>query len=119
MQATKMMLLFCSLVLAGGCYYDNEEELYPFAFCDTTNVTWSADIQPLAQTKCAISGCHAPGGQPPDLSTYDGFKAQADGGRIMARVIDKTPSVMPSTGPLPACDQLKIKQWLEDGAPQN
>ena len=108
-----------ALVALGGCYYDNEEELYPFSFCDTQGVSWAQDIQPLIQLRCATPGCHVPGAQSPDLTTYAAVKAQADAGRIQARVIDRVPSSMPPTGPLPSCDQLKIKRWLEEGSPDN
>lgn len=111
--------LLAAILLLGGCYYDNEEELYPFSFCDTANVTWAGEIRPMVQLRCATPGCHVQGGQSPDLSTYAGVKAQADAGRIQARVIDRVPSSMPPSGPLPSCDQLKLKRWLDAGAPEN
>ena len=44
----------------GGCYYDNEEELYGPLYaqqqCDTSNVSYSQDIAPLVQNKCLM--CH-------------------------------------------------------------
>jgi hypothetical protein len=109
-----MMVLFL-----GACYYDNEEELYPDNFCDTQAVTWSGTIQPLMQTRCALPGCHVPGAQSPDLSNYTSVKAQADAGRIRARAIDGTPSIMPPSGRMPSCDQAKLDAWLQLGAPNN
>ena len=106
-------------VLSTGCYYDVEEELYPDSFCDTTNVTWSADIQPLISTNCAISGCHVPGFQTPDLTTYANVKAAADIGAIKARAIDGDPSPMPPSGLLPKCDRQDLQTWLDAGAPNN
>ncbi len=103
----------------GGCYYDNEEELYPFSFCDTQNVTWSGTIQPIIQSRCAIPGCHVTGAQSPNLTTYAGVKSQADAGRIQARVIDRSPSAMPPSGALPSCELLAISAWLAAGAPEN
>ena len=104
-------------IILTGCYSDNEEELYPFAFCDTQNVTWSNDIQPLIQARCATPACHAPGQQSPDLSTYQGVFAKAD--RVRARAIDGSPSFMPPSGKLASCDQIKLKDWLDQGAPNN
>ncbi|HRP00505.1 MAG TPA: hypothetical protein PLN54_13800, partial [Flavobacteriales bacterium] len=75
------------LLPLAGCYYDKEEVLYPNSFCNTTNVTWSGTIQPLVTSRCASPGCHVPGGQAPDLSTYTAFKAQVDLGRVQARAI--------------------------------
>lgn len=118
MRAKDLLMLLLPFTVV-GCYYDNEEELYPFSACNTQNVTWSADIQPIIQLRCATPSCHVVGGQTPDLSTYAGVKAQADAGRIKARVIDRTPSSMPPSGALPACDQQLIDAWLAAGAPQN
>jgi hypothetical protein len=102
-----------------GCYYDNEEELYPFGGCNTSNVTWSGTIQPLITTRCATPGCHVQGGQPPNLGTYAAVKAQVDAGRIKARAIDGSPSFMPPSGKLPSCDIVALNTWLAAGAPEN
>lgn len=110
-------LLFA--VLSSGCYYDIEEELYPNSFCNTENVSWSADVQPLISGNCAISGCHVSGAQTPDLSTYAGAKAAADAGAILARAINGDPSPMPGSGLLPNCDRQTLKAWLDAGAPNN
>lgn len=115
------LIAMMSLLAIGatGCYYDNEEELYPFAFCDTQNVSWSQDIRPIIQARCAIPGCHVTGAQAPDLTTYAAVKQQADAGRIKARVVDRTPSVMPPGGALPGCDLQQVTAWLAAGAPEN
>lgn len=107
------------VVASTGCYYDNEETLYPNSFCDTGAVTWSGTIQPLMQSRCAIPGCHVTGAQSPDLSTYAGVKAQVDGGRIQARVIQGSPSFMPASGKLPNCEIQKVQAWITAGALNN
>lgn len=118
---TILLLAFAATVLWGfnGCYYDNEEVLYPNSFCDTSIVTWSGTIQPLMTSRCALPGCHVIGGQLPDLSTYTAVKLQADNGRIRARAINGSPSFMPASGKLPACDLEKLDIWLQAGAPNN
>lgn len=117
-KRSPILLVLLTMVFS-ACYYDNEEELYPNDFCETTAVSWSVTIQPLMQTRCAIPGCHVPGAQTPDLSNYNSVKAQADAGRIKARVIDGVPSIMPPSGRLPSCDQKKLEAWLLQGAPNN
>jgi hypothetical protein len=104
-------------VAASGCYYDNEEELYPFDFCDVTNVTYSGTIQPIVQGNCAVPGCHVPGATSPDLSTYAGLKTAADNGKLRQQTI--VARTMPPSGALPGCDQLAIQAWLDAGAPNN
>ncbi len=117
-------LFFLFLVASGlsvlpGCYYDNEEYLYPDTFCDTSAVTWSGTIEPLIQSNCAIPGCHVPGGQSPSLTSYTAVKAIADDGKLRGVVINGTPYFMPPSGKLPACDQNHLQAWLDAGAPQN
>lgn len=116
-QLTTILLLALGILALPGCYYDNEEELYPNSFCDTTNVTWSGTIQPLVQTSCAIPGCHVPGSQSPDLSSYAGVSANASA--IRGVVVDGSPISMPPSGKLPACSQQAIALWVAAGAPQN
>lgn len=119
-MAAKRAPLFVAaiaLVLAQGCYYDNEEELYPSTFCDTSNVTWSGTIQPLIQSNCAVPGCHVPGGQSPNLATYSGVQSNA--AAVKGVIADGVPYRMPPSGALPPCDQLKVRAWVDGGAPQN
>lgn len=114
-------LLVVSISLAfTGCYYDNEQELYPgAATCDTTvPVTFSGTIKPLIQNRCAVSGCHA-GSQSPDLRNDQTIKQHADNGSLKARVIDRIPPAMPPGGPLPPCEIQQLQAWLDQGAPMN
>lgn len=113
-----LSILACTALLAlSGCYYDNEQELYPNSYCDTTSVTWSFSIQPLINSNCAIPGCHVPGAQSPDLSTYEVVRSNA--ASIRGVVIDGSPFIMPPTGQLPSCDRLKVSRWVDGGALQN
>lgn len=116
-----VLLSLAAVLLIGtnGCYYDKEELLYPGSFCDTVGVTWTTDIEPLINTKCAVSGCHANGTVAPNLTGYTAVKAQADNGRLRARAIDGVPSFMPASGKLPACDLADLDAWLRAGAPNN
>lgn len=117
MKKALLLLMMATLLLLPGCYYDNEEELYPNSFCDTTNITWSGAIQPLVQSSCAIPGCHVPGAQSPDLSTYTGVQANA--AAVKGVVADGSPFYMPPSGKLPACDQQKVRTWVDAGAIQD
>src|SRR5690606_3485566 len=79
-------------IFLSGCYYDNEEELYPFSNlnCDTLSViTYSNTIQAIANTNCAISGCHT-GVNPTGgikLETYQQMKSIADNSKLSSRVL--------------------------------
>ncbi len=112
-----LLLGAAALLAMPGCYYDNEEELYPNTFCDTANVTWSGTIQPLVQSSCAIPGCHVPGSQSPDLSNHSAVQANA--AAVKGVIVDGAPFYMPPSGRLPACDQQKVALWVAAGSPQN
>lgn len=83
--------------------------------CDS--ITFTTQIKPIIDNQCV--NCHSAGGQSPDLSTYSLLKAQVDGGRIKARVIDQNPSPMPPAGNLSSEELNSIKCWLDAGAPNN
>lgn len=72
----KYALIVCTFLCfsLAGCRYDNEENLYPdptpMADCDTIGLTYTADMKDFFDTRCALSGCHAPGNFDPDLSVW-------------------------------------------------
>lgn len=105
-----------------GCYYDNEEELYPFAGnqCDTLlPLSYNGIIQPIMQQNCAISGCHT-GVNPTGglrLDTYTQVSEIALNGDMSSRVIVNRD--MPPSGPLSACDISALQAWIDLGAPEN
>jgi hypothetical protein len=47
MRAILPIVVFMLLVATQGCYYDNEERLYPNSFCDTTAVTYATKVVPI------------------------------------------------------------------------
>ena len=98
-----------------GCYYDVEQELYPSTSCDLSVTTYSAVIEPIISTNCAVPACHVAGGTSPDLSTYAGVSANISAVQQRA-VVDKT---MPPSGALSSCDQAKLQTWIDNGANNN
>ncbi len=107
--------VFLSMVL-GSCYYDKEETLYPDEFIkDTAQTTYSGVIKPLIAGNCAISGCHVPGFQVPDLSTYAGLHANIE--RVRIRAIEL--QTMPAAGAMSTANIAKLKKWIENGAQNN
>lgn len=105
-----------------GCYYDNEETLYPGqGNCDTSNVTYSGSIVPIVMANC--NECHSsafPNGNVV-TETYEGLKTVADDGRLWGTV-SHNPNypAMPKDRPqLQECDLRKIKIWIDNGALNN
>ena len=121
----KFWVVLPMMVLA-ACYKDNKEDMYglgPGSNCDTTNVTYTATIQPVLQSKCATAGCHnaATSSAGINLSTHVGAKAIADNG-LLLKVTRHESGVapMPQGGAkLDDCNLAQIQKWVQDGAPNN
>ena len=116
-------VLIFSLALASSCTYDNEKELFKDTLvgCDTIDVSYKDDILPILQNNCYE--CHAASVATAGiiLEGYDNVKEKADDGRLVG-VTSRLPGFpqMPFGRPkLPACELLKIKKWVEAGAPNN
>ena len=125
----KMMIIGGLLAItAAGCYNDKADKLYPTASattCDTTTVTFAADIEPIISANCAISGgCHDAAGAA-TTSGYnfvgysDDLVNQASIGKLVSD-IEHTTNPMPQNAPkLSDCDINKIIRWVNQGAQNN
>ncbi len=88
--------------------------------CDTSNVTYTAYIQPLVAGKCV--GCHGannPGGGI-KLTNYAEVKASAQTGKFYGSIAWLSGyKTMPQSGPqLSGCQTSKVKAWVDGGMPQ-
>ena len=118
-----MRIIFLSaiaLLTVSGCYYDNEEDLYPGSTtCDTNNVTYSASVAPVLSAYC--NSCH--GGSAPNgnvkTDTYNSVVSNIT--RIRGAINHESGFMaMPlDGGKLPACDLTKIDIWIRQGMPDN
>jgi hypothetical protein len=110
-----------------GCYYDNEEELYPAsAECNTENMSFDGDIWPVINASC--TGCHS-GANPSggiSLQNYSDVNAaaQIDPGNygslygVVSHASGNSP--MPkNSDKLPDCTVTQIKAWIDQGALDN
>ncbi|NNC94999.1 MAG: hypothetical protein HKN92_05505 [Chitinophagales bacterium] len=107
-------------ITSQGCYYDNVEDLFPGGVCDTTAVSFSADVQPIIDLKCATPGCHVAGGSPGIIMTnYAGIKAKVDDGSFENRALVQ--KNMPPSGSqdLTNCELDILTAWINAGAPDN
>ena len=125
MKKTRIKKLILPLVstvlLMSGCYYDNEEELYPGpggdGACDTVTVSFTAQIEPLINTKCAVAGCHL-NNQSPLLTSYSAISANAS--RIRQRVYVSKDMPPPGSGyTLSDNERELINNWICQGALNN
>lgn len=84
--------------------------------CTTVSKTFSTDVSPIIQQKCALSGCHGPGSfnGPGSLTNYaEIFDARA---RIRPAVANR---IMPKDGSLNNSQRNTILCWIDAGAPDN
>ncbi len=111
-----------------GCYYDNEEALYPDVqpgtLGDTIAVTFSGDILPMLQTYCWA--CHSNDnavlkGNGIFIEDYSDVKGFADKGSLYGTISwDPRYERMPyRSAKLPSEEIFKVKRWIEGGAPEN
>lgn len=108
------------LLLLGGCYYDNEEALYPGTVCDTVSPSFATTILPIIEKNCA--SCHS-GAAPSaglSLSNYNEVKSAVNNNFLLDRVLQLNGStVMPPSGPLTNCNLDQINSWISQGMPNN
>lgn len=116
-----LFFMIAVLMLLKSCYYDIEDELYPYNAPDS--VTYSGNIVPILQTNCysCHSGTAFPSGNGIILDTYSGVKAKVNDGKFACAVNhDGSCSPMPKgTSKLSANLLSEINTWLADGAPNN
>lgn len=121
---TPIVTFVTFLLVAGACYYDNEEALYPLAAsdCDTTNVSYSITVTGILSGSCL--SCHsgtnaAVAGNNIRLDTYTDLSASLQA--VQASINHKAGySPMPKNGgKLNSCSLTQFDIWIRKGAPNN
>ncbi len=128
-KAIIIILVLINLFVLAGCY--KSATLYPSTNTVLSKqVSFSKDILPILTKNCSLSGCHATGGQTPDLSATKAFNSLVNGGFIDVSDPQKSVVYMRLTGKLtPAMplngssnpsniDEL-ILTWITEKAPNN
>lgn len=118
----KIIALLLTAAAFAGCYNDKYEDLYPTGpvGCDTTTVTYAADIKPLLDSKCNTSGCHnGSGSTSKNFTTYAGIQPHIP--RLLGSVnwtpgFQAMPQGLPKLSP---CEINKMTRWVNQGALNN
>lgn len=127
MKFKPLLIIPLSLLMYASCTADNEQDLGFIANCteDIQTVSFTADIQPIFNANCAISGCHTSGGTTPPANGYnfnnyngivavDTFELKSAINRVQGF------EPMPRNAPkLPACDIKRIEVWISQGQLNN
>jgi hypothetical protein len=75
----------------------------------------------ILNTNCTFSGCHNTGSVNGDFTSYAGIKLKVDNGTFSNRVLvtkDMPPNYTSGPSSLSDCDLIKLKKWINLGAPQ-
>jgi hypothetical protein len=83
--------------------------------------SYSADVDPIITTKCAISGCHNGSlGADRDWTNFEKFQAKALAGIVKQKIVaHEMPPPGSAGGPL-SDDQISIIScWIDNGALDN
>ena len=119
-------LLGMLMLIMNACYYD--EVLPQESVGDVGEMSFSADIIPIFNASCNVSGCHNKGGQKPDLSAENAFNTLTNGGYIDKATPESSSLYLWMTGkkgtPMPvsgsnATYNAKVLAWIEQGAHNN
>ena len=109
------------LLSVSSCTYENEEELYTVTGCQTDDMSYASDIEPILETNCY--GCHAVGVSFGNitLEEYSNLSISVGNGALMGSInhIDGW-SPMPQGAPmLLECQIEKVEAWISQGAKNN
>lgn len=117
------LYIFTVYILSlSSCYFDSEEKLYPnIPACDTSNVSYSNDVNPILQNRCYA--CH---GNNNTVSAIE-FEGYADWLAVLANrnvlgAIKRVSGVtaMPQgADKLPDCEIHIIEAWINQGKLNN
>lgn len=120
------IILLLAIALISGCYYDNEERLYPKLSnpCDDTVVTYSGTVNQILQPCMAChSNMAANGGEGGriKLEDYKDVVTYVNNGKLMGSIRhDDLFIAMPQKGgKLPACEISQLQKWIDNQKPNN
>ena len=118
----KLSFIILALFALKSCYYDVEEELYPYTAPDS--VTYTNNVVPILSANCYA--CHSKTaasslGAGIILDSYTDLKVYVDNGRFSGAINHESPySPMPKGGSKLNANLLaEINTWLAEGAPNN
>jgi hypothetical protein len=87
-------------------------------------VSYSVDLAPMLNTKCALSGCHVSGAHKPYLNTAISYQEIVNGGFVNTLVPKESQLYKMINGEMKeyipsAVDRQKVYDWIRNGAPNN
>ena len=109
------------MICCSSCYYDVEENLYGGIACQSTNMSYSQDIQPILRNHCL--SCHNAGSNIGNITLegHDRLMIHIMNGSFLGAIKHQSNfSPMPQGNPkLSDCQIQKIESWINSGSPNN
>ena len=121
-------VMFTLIIGLSSCYKDiiipemasGPDDLPP------KQVSFQAELAPMFNTSCAISGCHVSGAHTPYLTTAVSFTQIINGGYVNlanpkeSKIYQMITGEMAQYMPTPAkTNAQKVYDWIRNGAPNN
>jgi len=121
-----IIILIVIAAITNGCYYDNEETLYPSQGCDTAVVKYSQQVTGILTNRCyeCHNNANAPiAGGGVSWEGYANLSGYLNTGasyfmQCLKHSVGANP--MPKDRPkLSECEIRTIEIWIENGFPNN
>jgi hypothetical protein len=117
----KWSVLVLMLVFLTSCFYDSEEDLYGISTCNTTNISFASDVNPILVNHCL--SCHFKGstiGGGINLDGHTAVASYAKNSSLLGSIKHEGFSPMPKgQNKLDDCKISKIEAWVKAGSPDN
>jgi len=119
------VIAIMGVLFMSGCYRD---VIFPETVADPDGppqaVSYSADLMPVFNAKCALSGCHASGGHKPYMNSDLSYAQIVNGGFVNTTVPKESILYKMINGDMriyipSATDRQKVYDWIRNGAPNN
>lgn len=119
----KSFIYLIILIVATGCYWENEETLFPDSgLCDTLLVSFSEDVLPILTNNCF--GCHS-NLNAPDFTfgiAFEDYEDIAFSSNLIVGAIkhsDGFPQMPKNRAQLDTCQINTIEAWVNQGTLEN
>lgn len=103
----------------GACSSNDLDDDQTGIDCSSVSpISFSATVQPLVTTKCAISGCHnGDNGAERNWTVPENLQDHASEVKRRIQLPEGDPAHMPATGELTDTELRNLVCWVEQGAP--
>ncbi len=118
----KYIIFLLIWIVAYGCYWENEETLYPEESCDTVSVSFSEDILPILTNNCF--SCHSNSNAPDNafgIAFEDHQDVSASASLIIGAINHREgyPQMPKNLEKLDTCKIKTFEAWENQGSLDN